>query len=170
MLKTVAEYTVRKMARKTSARLQKKFLNWENIKTIALVVEETEKVSKHQLDALLEQFNKHCEVFYLELTSKNPSYSDWFCLTKKDKNILGLPKKKAILPFKAKAYDVLINTANQSILFSTALIASIQSTCICSTTEKFGHSNLIVTRAKNQSLSAYLQEVQRYLKMIKPNY
>ncbi|MCU0359412.1 MAG: hypothetical protein MUF75_01645 [Bacteroidia bacterium] len=169
MLKTVAEHTVRKLAQQTSARLQKKFLNWENINTIALVVEDSEKISKHQLDALCEQFNKHCDVFYLELASKKPSYSDWFCFTKKDKNVLGLPKKKTILPLKAKRYDVLINTSNQSILFSAALSASIHSTCVCSSTEKFGHSNLIVTRAKNQTLGAYLQDVQRYLKMINPN-
>ncbi len=166
MLKTVAEHTVKSLVRNKTKRSHKKFLNWDDIETIALVVEDTEKTSKHQLDLLVEQFKKHCEVYYLELKAKTPSYNDWQCLTKKDKNIIGLPKKRVLDPLKTKKYDLLINTATRSIIYSAALSASLQSTCTCSSTEEFGHSDLIIKRAKDQDLAEYLGVVQRYLKMI----
>lgn len=166
MLKSVAGHTVRSLVRKKTEQTPKKFLNWEEIKSLALVIEDSEKASKHQLDGLLEEFKKHTEVFYLELRSKIPSYNDWHCLTKKDKNLIGLPKTKRLENFKTKKYDLIINTAERSIFYSAALSSSLQSTCTCSSTAEFGHSDLIIRRAENQDLMAYLKEVQHYLKLI----
>lgn len=166
MLKTVAGHTVRSMVRKKTELTPKKFLNWEEIRSLALVIEDSEKASKHQLDGLLDEFKKHTEVFFLELKSKTPSYNDWYCLTKKDKNILGLPKTKLLDRFKTKKYDLIINTAENTIFYSAALSSFLQSTIICSSTAEFGHSDLIIRRAEHQDLITYLKEVLRYLKLI----
>jgi hypothetical protein len=166
MLKSVAGHTVKSLVRKKTNQAHKKFLNWEEIRSIALVVEDAEMVSKHLLDTLLDEFKKHCDVFYLELKAKTPTYADWHCLTKKDKNLIGLPKKKVLDTFKTKKYDLIINAAGQSIFYSAALSSSLQSTCTCSSTEEFGHSDLIIKRAEKQDLITYLREVLRYLKMI----
>jgi hypothetical protein len=166
MLKSVAGHTVKSLVRKKTNQAFKKFLNWDEIRSIALVIEDVEMVSKQAVDTLLDEFKKHSDVFYLELKTKNPSYGDWHCLTKKDKNLIGLPKKKLLDTFKTKKYDLIINTARQFIFYSAALSSSLQSTCTCSSSEEFGHSDLIIKRASNQGLIDYLREVLRYLKMI----
>lgn len=166
MLKSVAGHTVRSLVRKKTAQTHKKFLNWEEIKSMALVIEDTEMPSKHLVDQYLDELKKHCEVYYLELKTKQASYNDWHCLTKKDKNLIGLPKKKLLHGFKTKKYDLIINTAEQAIFYSAALSACFQSTFTCSSTEEFGHGDLIIKRADKQDLISYLREVQRYLKMI----
>ncbi len=166
MLKLFAGHTVKSMVRKNNQRSSRKFLNWNEVRSIALVIESSEQTSKQQMDQLLDEFNKHCEVFYLELRSTTPSYSDWHCLTKKDKNLIGLPKTKLLNGFKSKKYDLIINTAADAILYSAALCSSLQSTCTCSSTAEFGHSDLIIRRLKEQNLITYLKEVLRYLKLI----
>ncbi len=166
MLKSIANLSLSRLVRNNNSRFQKKFLNWDDIQSIALIIEESENIAKQQVDDLIDQLNKHCEVYYLELKSKIPTYSDWKCLTKKDINLLGLPKKTSIQPIINKRYDLVINTASQSILYSAALSNTFQSTCSCSSSEKHEHSNLIIQRSNNQNLLQYLKEVERYLKMI----
>lgn len=166
MLKSVAGHTVRTLVRKKTGQAHKRFLNWEQIQSLALVIEDTENASKHQLDRLLEEFKKHTEVYFLELSSKTPSYNDWCCLTKKDKNLIGLPKTKLLDRFRTKKYDLIINTAADSIFYSAALSSSLQSTFTCSSSSEFGHSDLIIQRAENQDLTAYLKDVLHYLKLI----
>jgi len=166
MLKSVAGHTVKSLVRKKTNRANKKFLNWDEIRSLALIIEDAEPVSKHSIDTLLDEFKKHCEVFYLELKTKRPTYADWHCLTKNDKNLIGLPKKRLLDSFKSKKYDLIINTAEQSIFYSAALSSSLQSSCTCSSSGEFGHSDLIIKRSNKQDLISYLREVLRYLKMI----
>jgi hypothetical protein len=167
MLKTIAGFKIRSKVRLRKTNEGRSFPEWSRINRIALVIEEENNVSKQQMDNFLKSVQKYTEVYYLELNRKSASYSDWNCIYRKGKSLLGLPTKEIENQALRQSYDLVINAVQSSASFATALCCDFRSNCLCSCSDFFGHSDLIIKRHENQTLVSYLEEVVRYIKMIK---
>jgi len=168
MLSQIAEYRIKKLVSLKKSTSGKNFMNWSQIHSIALIIDETEKNSKRELDSFLEKLNKHVEVFFLELHAKNKSFGDWNCFLKSDKTMLGLPKKTRLQSLKSRRFDVILQiTSTKSTLFSIALSASFDSNFTVGPTGDFNHNDLIIKRGKEIKIVPYLEDIIHYLEMIK---
>lgn len=167
MFRFIADILVRSQLKKENDKRKKKFLAWQQIEKVALLLESEESLQKNEIDKFVYDSQKYVEVIYVELRSKEPSFGNWKCFIKKDKNLLGLPKKNCFNYFEGKKYDLLINTCKEENLFALSLTAKIQSTLHCSSVNVYNESDLIVKRLENQKLINYLNNTLIYLKMIK---
>ncbi len=155
-----------KIKRETLGR-KKAFLTWHQIEKIALLIESSETINKSEIDVFIRDTKKYVEVYYLELQSKQATYSDWNCLTKKDQTLLKLPKAAIESAFKQKAFDLVLNTCSEKNLFAISLSNSNAAPLHCNVGNKFNDADLIVKRLFNQKLVNYLSNVLIYLKMIR---
>ncbi|MCC6372246.1 MAG: hypothetical protein IT236_14675 [Bacteroidia bacterium] len=167
MLNNLAEILLKSKIEKDNAQRKRRFLNWDKIEKIALIVSKDEALNKSAIDTYIERTKKYVEVFHIELNSKEPSYGDWECFSKKDKSLLRLPKKNRIEKLKTKNFDLVINTSNTDELFSTSLSSSINAALKCGTSERFNDTDLIIVKKESGNLIKYLDDVVTYLKMIK---
>lgn len=169
MRKTLAARSLKNLLHRKKSRTARNFLNWHEAKTITLILEQEESLSRHEIDLFLNQLDKHVEVLFIESRSKIPSYSDWTCYTKKDFSLLSLPKKNILLQLHKRKSDLVINTTMRNGGFSAALASSINCPCVCSASDHYGHGDLHIKRRDDQPLLDYLRQVIHYLKMIRPN-
>ena len=146
---------------------KKKFIAWDNVEKIALIIEKHDSLNKSVIDKLIEESKKYVEVFYIETSSKEASYGDWNCFSKKDRSILNLPKKTSLYELKSKKFDVVINTCGETNLFATALTLSIQANLKCSENRSFGLADLIIVKTQKNNIKNYLDDTFKYLRMIK---
>ncbi len=167
MLTKIADYITKSKIGKQNAARQKHFLNWNNIKSIALLLESDLTLNKSALDKFIEETNKHLEIYYVEINSKQASYGDWKCLIKKDKTILGLPKNLFLEEVKPKNYDLVINISSSYQSFSANVVSHINSPFKCGNNNLCGELDLIIEKKESQNLNSYLKEVVKYLEMIK---
>lgn len=167
MFKSISSYLTRKAVHRSNSRRKKNYLNWDKINRIALVIEEGEKFSKNEIDQFVQSLKKYTEVFFVELRSKQASYGDWKCLTKKDKTFFGLPKPEIISSLKSKSFDLLICVNRTDSFFISCLASAINAPYKCGNIDLFGELDLIIERKPDQPLLSYLKEVQKYLEMIK---
>ncbi|MES2681158.1 MAG: hypothetical protein V4635_14790 [Bacteroidota bacterium] len=167
MLKPLAEIILNSKIAKGSLNRNKQFLPWDKIKTVALVLNSTDKINKSAIDKFVEGTGKLVSVFYIEPTSKTATYSDWQCLSKKDRTFLGLPHSKFLHQVKDKKFDLVINTSPETDLFSAALTAALTATLKCGGGKKYGELDLIIQKADPYHVIDYLNEVIKYLKMIR---
>ena len=107
------------------------------------------------------------EVYFIEPAAKEASYHDWRCLSKKDKNFFQLPKRTIFEELKHKHFDVCINTCDKENLFSESLHAVLKAPLKCGTHLEYNVSDLVVEKTEPTNLINYLNEVVRYLKMIR---
>jgi len=103
MFRLIAEMIVRSNIKKQSPGNEKHFLPWDGINKIALIISSSAAPNKSAIDKFIADSQKYIEVFYVELSSKQASYADWHCLTKKDASFLKLPKSKVAEDLKRKA-------------------------------------------------------------------
>lgn len=169
MLNKLAEITLRSLITKNNLSRQKQFLPWDKIQKIALLISKDDTINKSVLDKFISDSQKHIEVFFVELSSKTPSYGDWNCFTKKDKGVLGLPKNATLDAIKGKKFDLVINAANHSILFASAITSTLQAPLKCAQATNFNEAELIIEKTIPFNLINYLNDVVKYLKMIKIN-
>src|SRR4051812_26298355 len=94
MLSFIARMAVRAKAEKGLKTRTRKFLPWEKIEKIALIICKDAYVNKSAIDKFIHDSKKYIEVFYIELRSKEPSFGDWQCFSKKDRSLLKLPTTK----------------------------------------------------------------------------
>jgi hypothetical protein len=146
---------------------EKKFVPWEKVEKIALILNNKDNINKSAIDRLIDETKKYIEVFYIETNSKQPTFGDWKCFSKNDKTFLGLPKKNMLDDLKRKKYDVVINTCGEQNLFSTALCASLPGYLKCHSSDNLGYADLIIKKTEPYSLLLYLDTVIKYLKMIR---
>lgn len=168
MLTKLSELILKAKIRKDNAIRNRKFLSWDEITKIALIIDKEQNLNKSVLDKFIERTQKHVEVFHLELQSKEPSYHDWQCFGKKDKSVLKLPKNNKLTALKSKQFDLVINTCSENDFFSTALVSSLNAPLKCGLGNRFNDCDLIVKRSETTNLIKYLDDVTHYLKMIKP--
>ncbi len=145
------------------------FLSWDSIQKIGLIISKRDNINKSQVDQFISATKKYVEVFYIELDSKTPTYSDWNCFTKKDKTFVGLPVSAVTQGLSGKKFDIVINTCQEIELYSTALAGILQAPLKCGSTNRFNDSDLVIKKTGISTFMDYLHEVVRYLKMIREN-
>jgi hypothetical protein len=167
MLRPIARIALRLKIKRDNMRRQKKFVPWERIEKIALIIDNENGLNKSALDRFVEETKKYIQVFFVETRSKQPSYHDWTCFSKKDRSLLSLPTKRLESELRHKRFDVVINACAGNNLFSTSISSSLSADLKCGLTNDYDVSDLIVKRTDSFTLVDYLSEVVRYLKMIR---
>jgi hypothetical protein len=167
MLKGIARILLRSKINRDNLTRKKKFLSWEKIEKIALIIDKNTHLNKSILDKFVEETKKYIQVFYIEIDSKGPTYHDWKCFSKKDRSFFHLPKKKLESELKHKQFDVIINTCNENNLFSASLCSSLSAYLKCGRDNDHNVSDLVIKKAETSDLIGYLNDVIKYLKMIK---
>jgi len=167
MIGSIAKIILKSKIEDENLKRQKKFLPWEKIEKIALIVEQHDSLNKSMIDKFMDETKKYIEVFYVELTSKQPSYNDWHCFSKKDKSFWNLPKKNAESELKTKRFDAVINTCTEMNLFALSICSSLPAYLKCGENTRFNLADLIIKKTEPFNLRNYLDETVKYLKMIK---
>jgi hypothetical protein len=167
MLNKLAEITLRSQVTKNNLSRQKQFLPWDKIQKIALVISKDETINKSALDKFINDSQKYIEVFFIELNSKVPGYGDWKCFTKKDKTLINLPKTTVVSELATKKFDLVINAANNAQLFASSITSALQAPLKCAQANNFNEAELIIEKTVPFNLINYLNDVVKYLKMIK---
>jgi len=167
MFAFLARYITRSRIEKQNLKRQKRFLNWDKIEKIALIVDNAQPINKSELDKFIEGTKKYMDVYFIELSAKQASFSDWICLTKKDKTFLNLPKAHVESTIKNRQYQLVINTTGKHTLFAANIVSLINPPYSCGNQNLYGETDLIVEKKSGVSLTAYLNDVIKYLVMIK---
>ncbi len=167
MFAALAKIILKSRIEKENNSRKKRFLSWDAIQKMALLIEHDPKLNKSQIDRFVQESGKYVEVFYIETTSELSSFGDWHCFTRKETGFLKLPKQNSLVELKGKKFDLLINTCNSHNLFAIALSSSIEATLKLGTASKFSESDMIISKNEGLGLLAYLKVVDSYLKMIK---
>jgi hypothetical protein len=144
---------------------QGNFSNWEQIHRVALVVKSDDHFTKQAIEQWVNRNKRTVEIFFFDKTAKAPAYNDWHCITSKELR-LGLPLMALLKGFQANKYDIVINTMQELDPAMSCIAASLQAPLRCNTLMDKTSPQLIIKRT-TESLTAYLDEVVSYLKMIK---
>lgn len=166
MIRSISKYLTRSVIQAQNKTRKKQFLEWDQIKSIALIIDSS-GINKSKLDEICTASGKYFEVFFIEIRSKNPSFSDWKCLLKKDKSLIGLPSKAVMDEFKKKKFDLCISLNKKGNLYTCYLTGIINAPFKCGLHDVDGELDLIVANEEGRSVEQDLAEVMRYLKMIK---
>jgi len=167
MLGGITKFILQSKIRQEEGKRQKKFLPWEKIEKIAVIVEKQDALNKSSIDKFIEETKKYIEVYYVELKSKQPSFNDWHCFSKKDKSFWDLPNKSMESELKTKKFDAVINTCNENNLFAIAISSSLPAYLKCSENNRFNLADLVIKKTTPFTLKTYLDETVKYLKMIR---
>lgn len=167
MKKALAGYTIRNLLQRKNGATQRRFISWNEARSITLILEQETPFSRHEIDTFLKGLDKQVEVLFIDLKAKSPDYADWTCYTRRDRNFLGLPKRPLLQQLQKTRSDLVINTTMKNEAFSSALASAISSSCICSANDHMGHGDLQIKRRADQALTDYLRQVIHYLKMIR---
>lgn len=167
MRKALAGYTIKNLLQRKHSATPRKFINWSEARSITLILEQENPFSRHEIDSFLKGLDKHIEVMFINLKAKTPEYGDWTCYTRKDLNLLGMPKRPLLQQLQKQRCDLVINTAMKNAAFSSAIASAITSSCVCSANDHLGHGDLHIKRRDDQVLTDYLRQVIHYLKMIR---
>ncbi len=166
MLKFFIKLKLNSIIEKNSTKKIKRFLSWNDISSMAIIIQFDEKLNKNNLDKFIEKTGKYVEIFYIETNNKQATFGDWNCFTKKDLTFLKLPKSETILSLKTKQFDIVINTCNDN-LFATALNNYLTSPFKCGPSDTYKDTDLIIYKKESLDLPLYLNDISAYLKMIK---
>jgi|GEM_PF-1041486 len=167
MIQFIRNYLTRSKAIAANKLRKKKFLEWGEIKSIALILDKETSYNKSKLDEFIASLGVFTEVFYCEINSKTPSYNDWNCLTKKDKNIWALPAGVETEKIKKKKFDLVISLNRKSHLYSAYLTSILDAVFKIGTKDVCGELDIIIETETGKSPEQDLNEILRYLKMIK---
>lgn len=167
MLKFLAKIVLKKIIASENSARKKQFVSWENINRVALLIDREDLRDKRSIDKFIEESKKHVEVFFIETKAKEASFHDWHCFSKKDRNFLALPNKRTFLELKNKNFDVCVNTCVAENLFSEAVHATLKAPLKCGTHPQNSISDLMIEKDESSGLNNYLNDVVRYLKMIR---
>jgi hypothetical protein len=167
MLKPVARLVMKAGIRRRPSPVGREFLPWDRIRSMAIIIGSGEQVNKSAIDSFIKSTGKHVEVYYIELSSARASFADWHCFSRKHRNMLRLPVKRVQDELRFRKYDVVINACDGSYLFPAAVAALITAPFKCAVSDLLGYANLEVRRAVNQDLFRYLEDVKKYLQMIR---
>ncbi len=167
MLSFFAKLSVNARVEKALKTRTRKFVPWEKIEKIALIISKDAGINKSAIDKFIEDSKKYIEVFYIELRSKEASFGDWHCFSKKDSSLLKLPTKRVEDSVKGRHYDVVINACEGKNLFSAALFSTLDGTLKCASSARFKDADLIIRRTDQSNLLSFLSDTVHYLKMIR---
>jgi hypothetical protein len=166
MFAGIARYFTRKRIEKENALRQKRFLSWDKVDKIALIIETHPSINKSAIDKFIEGTKKYMEVFFIETRSKQSSYGDWRCFVKNDRSFLRLPAEHVFRELKSKKYTLVINAAFDNSLYAANLTSALNADFKCGANDLYHEVDLIIER-KEQELLPYLKDVMKYLEMIR---
>lgn len=166
MLARLGEIVVKSKVARDNAQRSRTYPGWSKTEKIALVIDSSLNITKSVVDKYLEKLQKHVEVFYIEPESKTATYADWECFAKKDGSLLKLPKGARLESLQNRRFDLVIHVCGEHPAYSYAVSAALNAPLKCSSNPQFEHSDLIISN-RQSSLTAYLDDVVNYLKMIK---
>ncbi len=150
---------------------ERKTKDYEHIKTMAFLLDGSDPIALRELLNRLHAFREDGKkLFYLGFVKKLPPFEDeeiiW--VTAKDMNWFGIPKTGKIKHFMEREFDVLINTSMKPIrpleYVSTYSKASLR---IGKYDEKKTFCYDFMMRMENNDVMNFLDQVARYLKMVK---
>lgn len=167
MFQSLGKIILRSKIKNLSLPQKKNFLPWDNIEKIALIINEEESLNKSMIDKFIDDTKKHVEVFYLETRSKQKTYHDWHCFSKKERSLFYLPTKQAESELKTKQFDVVINACGEKNLFAFAVSSSLKTLLRCGYNNSYNLADLIVLNSGSDKIVNYLENTVKYLKMIK---
>ena len=78
-----------------------------------------------------------------------------------------MPRQIIQQEIRKKKYDLAINTCSESDIFATTLMAILPATLKCGKGKKFNELDLIIQKSDPYHVIDYLNEVIKYLKMIR---
>ena len=90
MLEFFAKLKLNSIIDKNPTKKTKRFLSWNDISSMAIIIESNKNLNKNNLDEFIEKTGKFVEVFYVETNNKQATFGDWNCFTKKDLTFLKL--------------------------------------------------------------------------------
>jgi hypothetical protein len=167
MFSFIARLFLRSQIQRDNQKRQKKFLSWDKIEKIALIVNRDQEINKSAIDRFVDESKKFIEVFYIELRSKESSYGDWQCFSKRDRSFLNLPAKHVEAALMHKKFDVVINTCQTNDLFSASLTSLIPASFRCASSARFTDADIVIRRRHPDDLMSFINDTVHYLKMIK---
>lgn len=167
MFQSLGKIILRSQIKNRTLPQKKNFLPWDNIEKMAIIVDEGESLNKSVIDKFIDDTKKHVEVFYLETRSKQKTYHDWHCFSRKERSLFYLPTKQTESELKSKQFDVVINTCNETNLFAFAVSSHLKTLLRCGNNSTFNLADLIITNSGSDKTLNYLENTVKYLKMIK---
>ena len=167
MLTSIARFSLQSRISKDNIHRKKHFLPWEKIEKIGLILHQADNINKSALEKFIDSTKKYLDVFYVDLTTKQALYGDWHCYTKKDATFLGLPRSTVLAELRKQKFDLVINTCGDHEFFATALVSSLNAPFKCGNSKTFNDVDLIIKKTEPYQVVDYLNEVIRYLNMIK---
>jgi hypothetical protein len=167
MLEAITKAILRSRITRENERRQKRFVSWDHIERIALILENNGALNKSHIDRFIDRTGKYIEVYYIDLQAKQAGYQDWHCFSKQDKSLLNLPARRVESELKGKTFDVIINTCSEQNLFALSVCSTLPAYLKCGEHSGFNLADLIIRRSGELSLETYLEETVKYLKMIR---
>jgi hypothetical protein len=167
MLSLLANIQLRSTIRNFGNSKSQQFIPWNQIQKIALIFNQNQAINKNLIDQFIHRQKKYFDVFYIEDKVKEASYADWQSIIKSDLNLLKLPKSTLLQNFHKKKYDLIINTCDEDDGISIAITAALKANFKCGSFENYNGTNLVIKKNEPFNLLKYLDEVIKYLKMIK---
>lgn len=167
MFQSLGKIILRSKIKNQSLPQKKNFLPWDNIEKIALIINEDESLNKSVIDKFIDGTKKHIEVFYLETRSKQKTYHDWHCFSKKERSLFYLPTKQTESELKNKQFDIVINTCTEKNVFAFAVSSSLKALFRCGNNNTYNLADLIILDTGSDKIVNYLENTVKYLKMIK---
>jgi hypothetical protein len=169
MLAGITRWILGRKLKQNSDLVQHNFLSWNKVQKIALIISKENNINRSAIDQWVSNTKKYVEVFFVETSSKSPSYADWHCFTKKEKGFLNLPKSEIEAQLQKKEFDLVINCGSAENFFAAALLLALKAPFKCSSENELQDANLIVKKSESGNLITHLQDTVRYLEMIRVN-
>ncbi len=166
-MKFITEILLKSQIQKDAVNRKKQFLSWDAIQKIAIIIDHQIPVNKSVIDKFCADSKKYVEIYYVELNAKQATYGDWQCFTSKQKTIFKLPKQITLTELKKRQFDCVINTCSENNLFSVSIQSALQASLKCSDSNTYNQTDLIIYKSQQSNCIDYLNDVLRYLKMIK---
>lgn len=167
MIQFIRNYLTRSKTAAMNKLRRKLFLDWGEVKSIALLIDKDSVVSKNKVDEFTASLGVYTEVLFCEINSKTPSYNDWNCLNKKDKNLWALPSGEKIEKLKKKKFDLVISLNKKGHLYTAYLTSLINATFKIGTKDVCGELDIVIETENGSGPEQDLNDILRYLKMIK---
>jgi hypothetical protein len=151
--------------RKTADAEERRFLPWESVSKMAIILPEEESLNKSEMDRLLSGFQKFVDVFYIQTATKAPLFSDWRCFMKKDFHWSGAPSRNVAHELGVRKYDLVMNAGAH--IYAASVCAVIPATFKCGRAAIFGEADFIVNVPSQETTAGWIAKALACLKMIR---
>jgi len=152
---------------KKQARRKRQFVPWDQVQQVALIIENQSGFNKSVLDKFIIDTGKRFDVLFIDTNNKESVIKDYITFCKSDKNLLNLPSSKGLEKIAKRKADVIIICVDKELEYAAVLAANYEARCYCGYSPVKANLDIIIERKTGTALPQYLEEVLRYLKMIR---